>query len=209
MGGEVDLRQLDHLLQGRLRRRQQDVVVAVPVDSGVDIVDIAAVAAILEDVEEFITIETVGKPGQDLALADAIADSEAGRDFSTKSDVGELLDVHVDNESEEDGAELERHLMEEHGEPTNIKGLTLVHRTSKDLGSVSDEVADRLDDGPGANIGGDTGLVGELEIMEPKSITKETDHDPVKLFEHKRSYAYTPIILINVDASKLVFYNWY
>ena len=110
MRGEVDLLQLDHLHQGRVRWRQQDVVLAVAVDSDVDTVDIAAVAAILEDVKEFITIETIGKSCQDLALADAITDSEAGRNLSTESDVGELLDVHVDDQSEEDGAKLERHL---------------------------------------------------------------------------------------------------
>ena len=82
MGGEVDLRQLYHLHQGRVRRCQQDIVVAVAIDSGIDIVDIAAVAAILEDVEEFITIETIGESCQDLALANVIADSEAGKNFS-------------------------------------------------------------------------------------------------------------------------------
>ena len=56
MGGEIDLCQLDHLHQGRVCQRQQDVVVAVAKDSGVGTVDIAAIAAILENVKEFIRI---------------------------------------------------------------------------------------------------------------------------------------------------------
>ena len=42
-----------------VRRPQQDVVIAVAVDSGKDTVDMAAVAPTLEDVKEFKTIETI------------------------------------------------------------------------------------------------------------------------------------------------------
>ena len=55
---------------------QQDVVIAVAVDSGEDTHDMAAVAPTLEDVKEFKTIETIGESCQDLALANTIADSE-------------------------------------------------------------------------------------------------------------------------------------
>ena len=39
-------------------------------------------------------------------MADTIANSEAGRYISTKPNVGELADIHVDDEPHEDGAEL-------------------------------------------------------------------------------------------------------
>ena len=70
----------------------QDVVIAVAVESGKDTLDMAAVAPTLEDVKELKTIEKISESCQDLALADTIADSESGRNFSSKSDVGELLE---------------------------------------------------------------------------------------------------------------------
>ena len=74
MGGEVDLRYLYHPLQGRVRRREQDVIVTVPEDSGVDAVDVAAEATILKDVKEFIAVETVSESSLDLSLTNSIAD---------------------------------------------------------------------------------------------------------------------------------------
>ena len=113
MGREVELGQIYHLLQSRVCRSQQQVVIAVAVNSGVDGVDVAAIAAILQDVKELITIKAVGESCQDLALADTIADTESGRNSFSKSDVGELLDVHVDYEYKKDGAELEQHFLEQ------------------------------------------------------------------------------------------------
>ena len=78
---------------------EQDVVVAVAIHTGVDVVDEAAVAAVLEDVKEVIAVKAVGEACQDLALTDAIADAEAGRDFSAKTNIGELLNIHEDDES--------------------------------------------------------------------------------------------------------------
>ena len=172
---------------------------------GVDGVDVAAVAAILQDVKELITIKAVGESCQDLALTHAVADCEAGRNFSTETDIGELLDVHEDDEPQKDGAELERHLVEEEGELANIEGLALIHRAAKDIRSVSEEVTGGLDNGPGAHVGGDVGLVGELEIVKSKSLAKEADHNPVKLFQNERCYANTSVVLRHIYAPKLVF----
>ena len=61
----------------------------VAVHAGVDVVDETAVAAVLENFKEFIVVKAIGEAGQDLALADAIADAEAGRDFTTETEIGE------------------------------------------------------------------------------------------------------------------------
>ena len=49
----------------------------------------AAVAAVLEDLKELVAVVAVDEPGQDLALADSIANAEAGTDFTSKHDIGE------------------------------------------------------------------------------------------------------------------------
>ena len=112
----------------------------------------AAVAAVLKDVEELVAVKTIGKSRQDLALADTIANSEAGRYFSTKSNVGELADIHVDDEPHEDGAELGKHLTEEDRKLADIKGFTFVHTTAKDIRAISHEVADSIYSCPGTHI---------------------------------------------------------
>ena len=63
----------------------------------------------------------IGEPGQDLALANAFADSEAGSDSAAKSDIGELADVHMDDEPQTNGDELVLHLAEEDQKLTDIK----------------------------------------------------------------------------------------
>ena len=112
----------------------------------------AAVAAVLKDVEELVAVKTIGKSRQDLALADTIANSEAGRYFSTKPNVGELADIHVDDEPHEDGAELGKHLTEEDRKLADIKGFTFVHTTAKDIRAISHEVADSIYSCPGTHI---------------------------------------------------------
>ena len=93
----------------------------------------AAVTGVLKDFEELIAVKTIGKSSQDLALADSIANSEDERYFSTKPNVGELADIHVDDEPHEDGAELDKHLTEEDRKLADIKGFTPVHTTAKDI----------------------------------------------------------------------------
>ena len=96
----------------------------------------AAVAPTLEDVKEFKTIETIGEFCQDLALADIIADSESGRNISSKSDVGELLDVHVDYDSKKDGGlSLSNIFLNriENLQTANALLLSIEHRKTSDL----------------------------------------------------------------------------
>ena len=153
-------------------RCQQYVVVTVAVDTGVDAVDEAAVAAVLEDVVEVVAIETEGEATQNFPLADTVTEREACRDFTTKSDVAELFNIHEYNEPEKDGAELEEHLLEKDRELTDIKGFTLVHTATEDVRPVPHKVADCFDYSPGARIGRDSWLVGKLEIMKTEDFPK-------------------------------------
>ena len=112
-------------------------------------------------------VEAEGESSKDLALADAVADGEAGRYFTSKLDIGELVDIHIDYESEEDGTELQKHLPKQDGELTNIKSFAFVHGASKHVGAISEEIPNCLHDCPGAHVSRHTRLVGELEVMKP------------------------------------------
>ena len=141
----------------------------------------AAVAAVLEDLEELMAVVAVDEPGQDLALADSVANAEAGTDFTSKLDIGELVDVDENNEPEEDRAELQGQLAEQYGELANIKCFSFVHGASEHIGPISEEVADSLDNCPRTHVGRDSTLVGKLKVVEPKQVTKQVDDDQINL----------------------------
>ena len=114
----------------------------------------------------------------------------------------------MDDESEEDGTKLAGHLVEEEGELADIKGFALIHAAGKDVGAVPHEVTYSLDDCPGAHVGRDAWLVGELEVVEAEDVTEEADDDPIELFQYQWSNTHTSVVLWKVYASELVFYYW-
>ena len=81
----------------------------------------------MEEGEEVKTVIAVGEPGQDLALTHAILDCEAGRSFSSPSDITDLVDIHEYDEAEEDKAEVLHHLLEQNTELAEIKGFRFIH----------------------------------------------------------------------------------
>ena len=101
----------------------------------------------------------------------------------------------MDDESEEDGTELDGHLLEEDGKLADIKGLTFVHTAAKDVRTISQEVTDGLDHSPGTHVGRDAGLVGELEVMEAQGFSKQADDNPIKLFQYQGGYTHTAMVL--------------
>ena len=155
----------------------------------------AAIVAVLEDLKELMAVVAVDKPGQDLALADSIANAETGTDFTSKFDIGELVDVDEYNEPEEYRAELQGQFAEQDGVLAKIKCFSFVHGASKHIGPISEEVADSLDNCQGTHVGRDFTLVGKLKVVESKGFTKEVNGDPIKLLQNKRGDTDTPIVL--------------
>ena len=139
----------------------------------------AAIAAVFKNVKEFKTIKTVHKPGQNLALADSIAYGEAWRYFWIPPDIGELIDIHEHDDSEEDVANLAEEFTEKDGEFAHIKGFRLIHGAAKYFWTISKEIADSFNHSPGAHVGWHSWLIGKLKVMEAKGFSKEADHDPV------------------------------
>ena len=101
----------------------------------------------------------------------------------------------MDDESEEDGTKLAGHLVEEEGELADIKDFAFIHAAGEDVGPVPQEVTYSLDDCPGAHVGRDAWLLGELEVVEAEGVTEEADDDPIKLFQYQGSYTHTSVVL--------------
>jgi hypothetical protein len=133
---------------------------------------VAAVAAVLEDVVEVIAVKAEGKSCMDFSLADSVTDRETGRDFIAESDITELVNIDEYDESQIDGADLLEHLLEKDGELANIKSLAFIHTASKDFRAVPHEITDSFNDCPGTHVCRDPRLVGKLEIMKAKDISK-------------------------------------
>ena len=127
MIGKICFSKPDHVAQRREGGGQDDIIVAETEDTGVLVVDETTKTTVLEDVEELEAIKTVGKPSQDLPLTNSIADSETGGDFRIPADIGELVDIDEDDDSEENMADLAKHLAEENGELAKIKSFGLIH----------------------------------------------------------------------------------
>ena len=161
MGVTVGIRNLDHLLEAGDSGGEQEVIIAVPVDAGVGVLDSAAEAALLEDAEEVLAVKAVGSAGQDLALTHAIGNGEAGRYLVVVTNLAELIEIDKHNESEEDEAD-HHHLLEEDGESTEIKRLGFILGAAKDIRLVPQEEVDRLNNCPRAHWSRDTSLVSEL-----------------------------------------------
>ena len=194
MGVTVGIRNLDHLLEAGDSGGEQEVIIAVPVDAGVGVLDSAAEAALLEDAEEVLAVKAVGSAGQDLALTHAIGNGEAGGDLVVVADIAELVEIDKDDKSEENEAD-HHHLTKEDGEVAEIKSLRFILGAAEDVRVVSQEVVDCLNDGPGAHRGRGAGLVAKLEVVEAHSITVETDRDPVELFKQKGSDPDAAVVL--------------
>ena len=96
---EINIRYLDHVFQCIEGGSQEDIIVTVSIHTAIDTIDGTAEATVLEDGEEVLTVVTVGESSQDLPLADPIADSEAGGDCRVPSDIGELVDIHIYDDS--------------------------------------------------------------------------------------------------------------
>ena len=54
-----------------------------------------------------------------------------------------------------------------------VESFRHVHEATVHVATVPDEVVDSLNDSPSAHVGGDTRLVGELKIINPKLGSKE------------------------------------
>ena len=122
MGVTVGRGDLYHLLEAGDACGEQQVVVAVPEEAGVDTVHSAAEAALLEDVEEVLAIETVGSSRQNLALTDAIGDGKARRNLTVVADIAELVDVDIYDEPEKHKTD-NHHISKEDGKFTEIKAF--------------------------------------------------------------------------------------
>ena len=137
MAVSIRLCNVEHSLESGDGRREQDIIVRISKDSGILTLYCAAVPTALEQIKEVKTVETVCKSSQDFSLTHTVSNGEAGGQLIVPANIGELMDIHEDDDSEKDEADLLHHLMEESGKLAEIKGFRLVHRTRKYIRSIS------------------------------------------------------------------------
>ena len=91
-----------HLLKSFQRRSQEQGIIRITQDSEKGAFNPTTAFVLLEDGEEIIDIKTVGKSRQDCALADTISHAKNGGKTVVPVDVGVLVDVDENEESDED-----------------------------------------------------------------------------------------------------------
>ena len=75
-----------------------------------------------------------------------------------------------------------------------VECLGHIHEATVHVATIPEEVADSLDDSPGAHVGGDSGLVGKLQVVNSKLRAEQNQDDPIDQFQKKTTDSYCPII---------------
>ena len=139
-----------------------------------------------------------------------VEDGEVLGEDPVPSNIGALVDVHDEEETNEDPGEVKSdEFGEESAKLNHIEGFTVVHKATKNFRSIPQKVADGLNAEPGTHEGRTVFLVGELEIIEAESDTKKQNHDPVKDLEEETSESYGSVVLAGTNIAHLVFDNRY
>ena len=143
-----------------------------------------------------IHIETIGKSRQDGSLSNTIGHAEGRRELVVPSDVCKLVDVNENEQSDKDCREsCLQEFLEENGVLYKIKSFTHIHHATEHIPTIPQEVADRLNNSPGAHVRGDPWLVGKLKVVNAKLSSKEDEDDPVKKLQNKATDRNCSIIL--------------
>ena len=113
-------------------------------------------------------------------MTNAVSHTEDRGETVVPSNVGILVDVDENEESNEDTREASTEkLLEQEGMFHQVEGFGHIHEATVHIPTIPGEVADSLNDSPGAHVGGDTRLVGKLEVINPKLGAKENEDDPI------------------------------
>ena len=133
----------------------------------------------------------------------SVEDGKVVREDTIPSDIGALVDVHDEEETNEDPGEIKgNEFCEEGTELHHIEGFTVVHEATENFRAVPQKVADGLDAEPGTHVGRTVFLVGELEIIEAESGTKQQNDDPVKDLEEETSESYGSVVLAGTNIAQ-------
>ena len=68
-----------------------------------------------------------------MAALSPLCNGEAGGDLVVPANIGELLDIHEDDQPEKNKAEVFHHFPKQGRKLAEVKGLGLVHRTCEDI----------------------------------------------------------------------------
>ena len=86
-----------------------------------------------------------------------------------------------------------------------IEGLGNIHEAAEDIPTIPGEVADSLYNSPCAHVSRDTELIGKLEVIDAKPVTKQKDDDPIKEFENETTNHNCSVVFTRIQIAKLIF----
>ena len=92
----------NHLLESMETRSKEEIVIRVTEDAKEVTIDPASKSAPSENVKEVIHVDTVEDCTKDCSLAETISETEDGGETSIPIDIGELVHIDEDEESDKD-----------------------------------------------------------------------------------------------------------
>ena len=172
---------VEHFLKSSQTWSKKEAVIAVTSDAKEDTIYPAAVATSSQELKESIHVKTVEKSWKDRTLTDAIGQAEDAGVVAIPTNIGKLIDVDENQESNEDDRESSSEkFFEEERVLHKVESLSHVHHAAEDITSVPEEVTDCLNDRPRAHVPWDTWLIGKLEIIHSNGDTEQDNDDPIK-----------------------------
>ena len=124
-------------------------------------------------------------------MLDSIENGEGVGEDSIPSNISALVDIHEDQESNEDLGQVQSNeLAEEGAELDHIERLAVVHEAAEDFGAIPQEVTDGFNAEPGTHEGRTVLLVSKLEVVQAECVAEEEDHNPIKDLQNETPESY-------------------
>ena len=152
-----------HFLETTNRGSKNPIVVTITKNPMEVVVNPTSSLFLSKNGEKSVNVKTVEDSGQNLALPNAVVDTEDGGKQSIPFDMGKLKLVYDDHESDKDLGETGlKNLQEEEGMTNKVEGLSHISLASKDIRSISQEVTNGINDSPGTESCRHITLIGKL-----------------------------------------------
>ena len=120
--------------------------------------------------------------------------------------VDTLVDIHEDQESNEDLGQVQSdEFAEEGAELDHIERLAVIHEAAEDFRAIPQEVTDGFNAEPGTHESRTVLLVSKLEVVQAECVAKEEDHNPIEDLKNETPEGYRPIVFTCADISQFVF----
>ena len=139
-------------------------------------------------------------------MLDSIENGEGIGEDSIPPYISALVDIHEDQESNEDLGQVQSdEFAEEGAELDHIERFTIIHEAAEDFGAIPQEVTDGFNAEPGTHESRTVLLVSKLEVVQAECVAEEEDHNPIEDLKNETPEGYRPIVFTCADISQFVF----